>query len=65
MTTKGEWKKFTGSPTEIEEINNSKKYQLKRKDGMESYILEHPLIADEKNWEMELEITESYRIVES
>jgi len=64
MTTKGEWNKFTGSQTEIEEINNSKRYQLKRKDGMESYILEPPLSIDNQVWEMELECTEFYRIFE-
>lgn len=64
MTTKGEWKKFTGSPDEIKEINNSQKYQLKRKDGAESYILEPPLSIDNQVWEMELECTDFYRIVE-
>lgn len=64
MTTKGEWKKFTGAKAEIEEINKSKEFQLKRKDGAESYILEPPLSMDTQIWEMELETTEFYRIVE-
>jgi len=55
-----DWKKFTASREQLEEINNSKSFQLKRKDGEISFVLHPPF---EPN-EMDNETTESYMILE-
>lgn len=36
------WKKYTGSDEQLEEINNSKCFLLKRKDGAISFVLYPP-----------------------
>lgn len=42
----GEWKEFTGSDEQIEEINGCETFQLKRKDGAVSYVSTPPLDLD-------------------
>jgi hypothetical protein len=41
-----EWKEFTGSDEQIAEINNSKSFLLKRKDGAISFVSTPPLDLD-------------------
>ena len=55
----GEWKEFTGSDEQIEEINGCETFQLKRKDGVISYVSAPPIDLDA----MGEETTTEYRII--
>lgn len=61
------WKPFTASKEQIDEIDACKKFKLLRKDGMESFILSPPFYPDDIEREyidMETEVTTHYMIIE-
>ena len=55
------WIEYTGSDEQLKDINNSKCFLLKRKDGVVSFVLYPPFLPDE----MDNETTIEYLIVAS
>lgn len=60
-----EWKEFTATPEQIDEINNCAKYKLLRNDGVESVVLYPPFSCGNTEVDaMEIETTTHYMILE-